>query len=140
MITYRIMTEADILPAMKMWETIPEVRLHANGEDSPEGIASFMKRNDRLSIAAYDNDEMAGTILCGHDGRRGMLYHLAVRTDLRRKGIGKELLRRGLDGLKACGITKCALFVLKENESGQRFYEAMDWTEETIVKTYSKIL
>jgi Acetyltransferases len=79
-------------------------------------------------------------ILCGHDGRRGLIHHLGVDIRYRRLGIGKKLMQISLGQLKAQGIKKCTLFVLKGNDIGESFYKSLQWKEEDIVKIYAKVL
>jgi ribosomal protein S18 acetylase RimI-like enzyme len=46
--------------------------------DSKEEISAYLLRNPGLSRVAEENGTIVGAVLCGHDGRRGMIYHLAV--------------------------------------------------------------
>ena len=64
-----------------------------------------------------------GTILCGHDGRRGYLYHAAVAQNYQGRGIGTALLDAALSALEQEGITKVALVALKRNSEGNGFWE-----------------
>ena len=41
---------------------------------------------------AVDGEKIVGVILCGHDGRRGIIQHACVSPDYRRFGIGKKLV------------------------------------------------
>ena len=69
-----------------------------------------------------------GAVLCGTDGRRGFLHHLAVDASERRRGIGTALVDRGLEALRQRGIEKCHLFVLVGNEDAQQFWERTGWS------------
>jgi putative acetyltransferase len=66
---------------------------------------------------------MAGAVLCGHDGRRGYLHHLAVAESHRRGGIGRQLVERCLTGLRSIGIMKCHLFIFIDNDIGLDFWQ-----------------
>jgi ribosomal protein S18 acetylase RimI-like enzyme len=66
-------------------------------------------------------------VLCGHDGRRGYLQHLAVAPDARHKGIGRALVDRCLTTLADDGITRCHIFVYTDNETGLGFWESAGW-------------
>ncbi len=139
-IEYRIMNTNDIEDALDFLGNIPGVHLHENGEDSVAGICSYMKRNPMLSYLALVDTKIIGVIFCGHDGRRGFINHLAVSPDFRHQGVASKLLKLVEESLIDLGIKKGALFVLNENDSAMRFYESNGWSEETIVKIYSKIL
>jgi len=93
--------------------------------DSAEGIERFVTRNPGLSLVAEDAGTIVGSILCGHDGRRGFIYRLAVTPDHRRKGLAAELVRRSLAGLKEAGIERCLLLVQTENEGARKFWASM---------------
>ena len=49
---------------------------------------------------------IVGSILCGHDGRRGCLYHVCVDEDYRRHGIGKRMVVFAMKALKEEKINK----------------------------------
>ena len=90
--------------------------------DSYEGIARFLQRNPGLSFVAVQGQELVATILCGHDGRRGLIHHLTVRQDHRLSGLGRSLVRKCLDGLRGQGIGKCHLFVYRRNAEAKAFW------------------
>ena len=139
-IVYRTFTAEDCRKALDFWANAPGVQLHKNGEDTVEGLTAYLKRNPGCSFIAEREGEMVGAILCGHDGRRGIIHHLAVDTRYRRLGIGKKLMRLSLEQLKAEGIKKSLLFVLKENDLGEAFYRSLFWKEEGSVKIYAKVI
>ena len=71
--------------------------------------------------------QLVGAVLCGHDGRRGYMHHLAVQTAYRRQGIGQALVEHCLARLKAAGIDKCHIFVYSANQAGQAFWKKTGW-------------
>ncbi|HEU4724775.1 MAG TPA: GNAT family N-acetyltransferase [Candidatus Eisenbacteria bacterium] len=93
--------------------------------DTPEGIERFLVRNPGLSLVAVEGGALVASILCGHDGRRGFIYRLAVTPEQRRKGLAAELVRRSLAALKEAGIERCLLLVQTDNEGARRFWESM---------------
>src|ERR1700679_3018196 len=92
----------DFSAAFALWQTSEGVGL--SEADSQPAIARFLQRNPGLSAAAVEDEQLVGTILCGHDGRRGLIYHLVVDADHRRRGIGSALLHGALLRLRAAGI------------------------------------
>jgi ribosomal protein S18 acetylase RimI-like enzyme len=98
-------------------------------DDSREGITKFLNRNSETCFIAESDYKIVGVILCGHDGRRGYIYHTAVSTDYRKQGIGKALVGAAIDALKAEGINKAALVAFKTNETGNAFWEAVGFSE-----------
>lgn len=106
--------------ARTLWAVTPGVGLSA--ADSAEGIATFLARNAGLSLVAVEEGALVGTILCGHDGRRGLIHHLVVAASHQRRGIGMRLLEAGLARLRDAGIARAHLLVYADNEAGLAFW------------------
>ena len=125
-IKYRLMTIEDYEQAYALWLEC------GNGlndkDDSVEGIAKYLKRNPTTSFVATCYEKVVGVLLCGHDGRRGIIQHACVSPDYRRLGIGQKLVSLGLDALKAEGINKVLLVAFKKNEGGNAFWESQGFT------------
>lgn len=98
-------------------------------DDSYEGIEKFLKRNPTTCFVAMAEQELVGIILCGHDGRRGYIYHAAVLPDYRGKGIGRSLVEEVLSALSAEGINKVALVVFASNENGNDFWKRLGFKQ-----------
>jgi GNAT superfamily N-acetyltransferase len=116
----RAMTLEDYDRVYALWESCAGLGLSA--ADARDGIAALLERNPGMSFVAVRADDIVGSALCGHDGRRGYIHHLAVSTACRRQGIARALLDRCLDALANCGIDKCHAFVYGDNEEGARFW------------------
>jgi N-acetylglutamate synthase len=56
--------------------------------DSRENIQRYLERNPGMSFIATFNGTVVGAVLCGHDGRRGYIHHLAVHPSCRRTKTG----------------------------------------------------
>lgn len=125
-IKYRPMTIEDYEQAYDLWI------LCGNGlndkDDSREGIEKYLKRNPLTSFVAVCDNRVVGVILCGHDGRRGIIQHTCVSPDCRRLGIGGKLVDMALEALKAEGINKVLLVVFKKNAGGNAFWESQGFT------------
>jgi len=121
--------------AYSLWAGTPGIGLSSS--DSKEEIASFLERNPGLSFIALQGKDVAGTILCGHDGRRGYIYHLCVSLTFRHQGIATALTEKSLEGLRRSGIKKCHLFVLRENSGGYAFWSHASWQERTDLTVFS---
>ena len=111
---YRLMTIDDYETAYDLW--IKCGNGLNNKDDSYEGIEKYLKRNPGTSYVAVLDGKVVGVILCGHDGRRGIIQHACVSPDCRRMGIGKKLVDLALDALKKEGINKVLLVAFKKNE------------------------
>ncbi len=126
-ITYRTMTLADYQAVYDLWKSTPGIGL--SEADSRGEIDKFLKYNPGRCFVALDGDELVGAIMCGCDGRRGYLHHLAVRPEYRKQGIGRQLVEECMAALRAGGIDKAHIFVFKDNESGKVFWRNAGWQE-----------
>ncbi len=120
------MTTEDIDAVLTMWHVMEGIGLHDDC-DSVDGLTKYIVRNPDQSYVAYDDDELVGAVLCGHDGRRGYLHHLAVVEKHRDRGIGKALVDNCFAVLAKQGISKCNIFLFEDNEKGRHFWEHTGW-------------
>ena len=109
-------------------------------DDSKEGIEMFLKRNPSTSVVAEEDGKVVGSILCGHDGRRGCLYHVCVDEDHRRKGIGKAMVVRAMEALRAEKINKVTLIAFTDNDLGNAFWNTIGWTKREEYNYYDFVL
>ena len=119
--------------ACALWEAADGVGLSEADSEGP--ITQFLARNPGTSYVALDDAKLVATILVGHDGRRGLIHHLAVAASHRRQGIGKRLVAEGLAALGRAGIQKCHLLVFAENAEGREFWGAVgaEYRDELVV-------
>ncbi|NOZ51358.1 MAG: GNAT family N-acetyltransferase [Chloroflexi bacterium] len=119
------MTLAHYEPVVALWQASPGVGLSA--ADEKAAIARYLQRNPGLSFVAVQQGVVVGAVLCGHDGRRGLIHHLAVTPACRRRGIGTALVQRCVASLQAQSIDKCHLFVFRDNEDAIAFWQTHSW-------------
>ncbi|GET41783.1 GCN5-related N-acetyltransferase [Microseira wollei NIES-4236] len=135
MIDIRELTAVDYDDVISLWESTEGVRLR--DADKKENMEQYLLPNPGLSFAARKDGHIVGAVLCGHDGRRGYLHHLAVAKAYRRQGIATALVSRCLAQLRLIGIEKCHLFVLEKNAEAQKFWQKLGWSERTDIKMMS---
>lgn len=123
----REMTIADYNAVHALW--LQTEFLTLNECDSLEGIALYLRRNPGLCFVAELNGEIAGAVLCGHDGRRGMLRHLSIAKAHRGHGLSRQLVEKCLAGLAQEGIGKCNIFVDDVNVPGFEFWAHLGWAK-----------
>ena len=131
----RVFTKDDHAAALQLWEASEGVGL--SDADSFENIARFLERNPGLSFVATEGERVVATILCGHDGRRGLIHHLVVSPTHRRKGIGRQLVERALAALNDAQIQKCHLLVFRENREGIAFWQGIGGEERVLLTLFS---
>jgi N-acetylglutamate synthase len=112
---------------LHLWNRVEGLEI-AEGDDR-EGIAQFLERNPGLSRVAVDGSAIVGVALCGNDGRRGHVYHLAVDPAYQGCGLGKRLLDECLDGLRSAGVKRVIIMVADDNQRGAEFWKRRGWEE-----------
>lgn len=109
-------------------------------DDSAEGVMRFIHRNPGISVVAEEAGRIVGAILCGHDGRRGCLYHVCVDPAYRRRGIGKAMVVFCMQKLQKEHISKVSLIAFTENDIGNAFWNRIGWTQRQDLNYYDFIL
>ncbi len=104
-------------------------------DDPPWNEPALMMAKKRavqreLFLVATENGVLAGTAMGGYDGHRGWVYAVAVRPDLRRRGIGARLMARLESALKRLGCPKINLQVRAGNEAVVAFYRRLGYSVE----------
>ncbi|GIO52100.1 GCN5 family acetyltransferase [Paenibacillus sp. SSG-1] len=133
--TLRELLIEDYEQCMELWGKTEGMAL--SDADSKESIHRYLVRNPGMSFVATEGDRVIGTILCGHDGRRGYIYHVAVDPACRGRAIGQKLAKAGLDKLREEGIAKCHIMVIEENEIGNYFWAKSGWSRRDGILLYS---
>ena len=111
---------------LELWETAgPGV--HLGRSDSIDEIRKKWAHDPDLFLVAEDDGILVGVVLGGFDGRRGLVYHLAVAAERRRQGIGRRLMAEIERRLAAKGCVKSYLLATPENREAVRFYEKLGW-------------
>jgi len=106
--------------------------------DDPEEILKKLQRDPDLFLVATSGEKIVGSVIGGFDGRRGLIYHLAVDQDYREQGIGSQLMDEVENRLRLKGCIKSYLLVTKENKSAMRFYEMRGWQQMDSLILYGK--
>lgn len=122
----RVMTIDDYEEVHNLWMSIHGFAIRSI-DDSKEGVERFIRRNPKTSVVAVSDGKIVGAILCGHDGRRGCLYHVCVHEDYRKHGIGKSMAVACMRALQAEQINKVNIVAFKSNELGNHFWKEEGW-------------
>ena len=128
MVEIRLMTIND-------WKGVEQVWKDHEGtnpvDDCEEGCTRYLKRNPDTCFAAVSDDRIVGVILAGHDGRRGIIHHLCVHPEFRRKGIAGSLVAAAEEALHKEGIQKVFGLVFKDNDAANAFWESRGYSLRT---------
>ena len=138
---YRTVTINDYDAIFELWNSTEQSRRALNPvDDTREGIDRYLKRNPDTCFAAVTDDIIVGVILTGHDGRRGIIHHMCVHPDYRRRGIAGHLVSLAEDALKKEGIQKVFGLVFKDNDTANTFWEQQGYSIRTNLNYRNKSL
>jgi ribosomal protein S18 acetylase RimI-like enzyme len=132
----REMSIADYDVASALWAASEGVGL--SDADSRETIAAYLDRNPRMSFVAVEGDVVVAAALCGTDGRRGYLHHLAVAPSHANEGLGRAVAERCLAALGERGVTRCHIHVFARNVEARNFWARTGWKYREDLVTMSK--
>jgi ribosomal protein S18 acetylase RimI-like enzyme len=135
----RPLMTGDLPAALALWRQTEGLGLGES--DTLEALTLFLARNPGMScMASAPDGDLVGAVLCGDDGRRGYLHHLAVRRDLRRRGIARALLAHCFAQLADRRIAKCNIFLFSDNTDGERFWLRQGWRVRGDLKVLQKLV
>lgn len=131
----RPMTIDDYDEIFAMWQITTKRALSKADERSQ--IERYLKRNEGMSQVAVTDGKIVGTVLAGHDGRRGFIHHMAVLPEYRRRHIGRKLAKRAIERIAAEGIDKTHIFCYQNNQTGQNFWSSFGFKKRDDVFVFS---
>lgn len=92
-------------------------------------MTRLIERNPAMSCAAEVAGRLVGTVLCGHDGWRGWLYHVAVDPTWRRRGLATAMVSRAQAELAKAGVRRVHALMLSGNRDAMQFWSAAGWRQ-----------
>ena len=131
----REMTIDDYDEVYEMWQITTKRAL--SKADEKDQMERYLKHNAGMSQVAVVDGKIVGTVLAGHDGRRGFIHHMAVSPDYRRMGVGRSLATEADKRIKQADIKKTHIFCYKNNQLGQPFWKAMGFTKRDDIDVFS---
>jgi ribosomal protein S18 acetylase RimI-like enzyme len=126
-VTTREFVIEDYDGAIALWNCVDGVEICEG--DSREEVAQYLERNPGLSRVAEAGGKIVGVAMCGHDGRRGWIYHLAVAAEYRGQQVGRRLLDDCVNGLRKAGLRRAIILVAGDNPGGRVFWLRNGWEE-----------
>ena len=131
----RPMTKEDYDEIFAMWQ-ITTKRALSKADESCQ-IERYLDRNPGMSQVAVIDGKIVGTVLAGHDGRRGFIHHMAVLPEYRRRHIGHQLAEKAIEMITKDGIDKTHIFCYQNNETGQNFWKDFGFKKREDVFVFS---
>ena len=96
------------------------------------GLAGMPRPGSATFVAELDG-EVVGFASVGRSRdeeaeNEGELYAIYLQRSCWDRGIGRALIERAEESMRASGFERALLWVLEGNERGERFYRAAGWT------------
>jgi len=129
----------DYAAVYKLWSQAGP-GIHLRRSDEPQEILKKVTRDPDLFLIAEAENQIIGTVLGGFDGRRGMMYHLAVAEPYRRHGVARSLMDELERRLSTKGCIRSYMLVTKDNHAAIQFYESLGWENMEDLYAYAKDL
>jgi ribosomal protein S18 acetylase RimI-like enzyme len=122
----------DYANVIELWKNAGE-GIQLRRSDEPDEILKKIKRDPDLFLVAESQGKLIGAVMGGFDGRRGLMYHLAVQREFRKLGIATQLTEMLEDRLRKKGCIRYYLLVTKNNDEAIRFYKDREWEEMDLI-------
>ena len=119
--TIRPATLRDVEDVLALWSaagTHPTIT-----DTSADLIRLLEEQPDALLVAELDGF-LAGSLIAVWDGWRANLYRLAVASDYRRRGLGRELVLEAARRLRNRGVRRISLYVVAADEPALAFWDS----------------
>lgn len=129
----------DYQQVYELWSSI-EKGVHIGRSDSLTEIEKKVSRDPELFLVVEYQNKIIGSVIGGYDGRRGLIYHLAVDASFRGQGIGSRLMDEVEARLRAKGCLKCYLLVTADNIEVEDYYRQRGWQHMDSIHLFGKEL
>jgi ribosomal protein S18 acetylase RimI-like enzyme len=129
----------DYVNVFALWQNAGE-GIGVGPSDQQEEIEKKCQHDPDLFLVAEYGGRVVGTVIGGFDGRRGMVYHLAVAPEYRRQGLANRLMDEIESRLRQKGCRKAYLLVKKGNDVAKLLYESRGWAGMEFIDLYGKNL
>ena len=129
----------DYQQVYELWIAI-EKGVHVGRSDTLAEIGKKIARDPDLFLVAEVDNNIIGSVLGGFDGRRGLIYHLAVAVSFRGQGVGSHLMDEVESRLRAKGCLKSYLLVTLDNPEVEDYYRLRGWQHMDQIHLYGKEL
>ena len=126
-VTTREFRISDYETALDLWQRVEGIEI-AEG-DAKEEVELFLAQNPGLIRVAETAEGVVGVALCGQDGRRGYIYHLAVEPGYQQRGVARQLVSECLTGLRKLGLKRALILVATDNPRAQAFWHRCGWED-----------
>lgn len=108
-------------------------RLMAPDRNPRSEIQKKLRHSPESFFVGTLEDKVVSTVMVGYDGHRGWIYLLAVRPDLQRKGIGRQMMEHVENWLREHGCVKVKLQIDESRGDVAGFYRKLGYEVQPLV-------
>ncbi|MHB1219249.1 MAG: GNAT family acetyltransferase [Alphaproteobacteria bacterium] len=117
--------DGDRRAVIALWQACGLV---VTGKNDPEADIDFAVASaDAEILVGVVEDEIAATVMVGHDGHRGWLYYVAVAPARQRRGLGWRMVEEAEAWLRQRGAPKAQLMIRETNTQVEAFYARLGY-------------
>ena len=98
--------------------------------DPAQDIAFARSGNNATILTAWQDGQLVGSAMVGHDGHRGTAYYVAVDPNRQTQGLGRALMQACENWLLERGVWKLNIIVRSDNSRVVDFYRAIGYEVE----------
>jgi ribosomal protein S18 acetylase RimI-like enzyme len=109
-------------------------------EDSVEAVSALLDQPGSVLLLAWEGNALVGTLVVGWDGWRGNMYRLAVRSDVRRRGIGSALVEAGHSHLRSLGCRRITALVGAEEDVAGSLWRSAGYSRDDRIDRFVRNL
>ena len=126
-IVIQAMKESDLDQVLKLWNEIFDSS-YIERNVSKEELIKYIKRNPGVSsVASTLEGEIIGALLCGYDGIRGFIYHIAVCKEYSVREIANRMTNRSISKLNEAGIKTGFIFTQSNAYDMDESFNSIGW-------------
>jgi ribosomal protein S18 acetylase RimI-like enzyme len=112
----------------------------ASVSDDDEMIERMLATDPEALLVAERDGAIVGTLIAGWDGWRGNMYRLAVTPELRRGGLGRELVAAGERRLRELGCFRVTALVWGEDDPAISFWDDAGYAHDPRIARYVRTI
>ncbi len=113
---------------VELWEK-SSLPTKPKGRDSLAELERQLKLSCVSILGLFDQDRLVASVLVTHDGRKGWINRLVVRSRYRRRGLGERLIRAAENWLESQGIGIFACIIEGGNDVSRTVFESAGYKD-----------
>ena len=108
--------------------------------DPVKDIHRKLSVQSELFLVGVAQGQIIATIMAGYEGHRGWLNYLAVAPNVRRSGLGRQMVLEAEKRLYALGCPKVNLQVRTSNREALHFYKKIGYGEDNVISLGKRLV